>query len=79
MAEGKVEGAGKKSALSSRIMQMKFMQRGKDKPVSQEAVAEQVAQASHAFLTSLLCKHHIRVLARLTWRISAAGQEGRRG
>ena len=36
------EDAEKKPALSSRLMQMKFMQRGKEKTVLKEAVAEQV-------------------------------------
>lgn len=43
MAEGKTStDASKKPALSSRLMQMKFMQRGKEKTVLKEAVAEQV-------------------------------------
>lgn len=37
-----MEEARKKPALSSRLMQMKFMQRGKEKTVLNEAVAEQV-------------------------------------
>ena len=43
MAEGqKMEEAKKKPALSSRLMQMKFMQRGKEKAVLKETIAEQV-------------------------------------
>lgn len=42
MAEGKAGGAGKKPALSNRILQMKFMQRSKDKAAVQEAAKEQV-------------------------------------
>lgn len=42
MAEGKAGQAGRKPVLSSRIMQMKFMQRGKDKPAAQVAAVEQV-------------------------------------
>lgn len=42
MAEEKAGPADKKPALSGRIMQMKFMQRGKDRAVAQEAVKEQV-------------------------------------
>ena len=37
-----MDEAKKKPALSSRLMQMKFMQRGKEKTVLKEAVAEQV-------------------------------------
>lgn len=43
MTEGKTTtDANKKPALSSRLMQMKFMQRGKEKTVLKQAVAEQV-------------------------------------
>ena len=43
MAEGqKPAAAAKKPALSNRLMQMKFMQRGKEKTVLKEAVEEQV-------------------------------------
>lgn len=46
MTEGpKLEDAKKKPALSSRLMQMKFMQRGKEKTVLKEAMAEQVLSA----------------------------------
>ena len=47
MAEGKTKSdAVKKPALSSRLMQMKFMQRGKEKTILKEAVAEQVHKLS---------------------------------
>lgn len=49
MAEGKAEGGGKKPALSSRIMQMKFMQRGKGKAADQEAAKDQVYLAGPLF------------------------------
>lgn len=42
MAEGKVDGPAKKPAFSSRLLQMKFMQRGKEKAVVKEAVTAQV-------------------------------------
>ncbi|DBA92455.1 hypothetical protein WJX77_001854 [Trebouxia sp. C0004] len=42
MAEGKADGPAKKPAFSSRLMQMKFMQRGKEKAVVKEAVTAQV-------------------------------------
>ncbi|KAL3137397.1 hypothetical protein ABBQ32_006920 [Trebouxia sp. C0010 RCD-2024] len=43
MTEGKTTtDANKKPALSSRLMQMKFMQRGTEKSVLKQAVAEQV-------------------------------------
>ena len=43
MAEGqKPAAAAQKPALSNRLMQMKFMQRGKEKTVLKEAVEEQV-------------------------------------
>ena len=44
MAEGQAPAAAaaaKKPALSNRLMQMKFMQRGKEKAVLKDAVAEQ--------------------------------------
>ncbi|DBA81136.1 TPA: hypothetical protein ACH3X2_007105 [Trebouxia sp. C0005] len=41
MAEGKSDGPAKKAAFSSRLMQMKFMQRGKEKAVVKEAVTAQ--------------------------------------
>lgn len=43
MAEGQQKKeVSKQPALSSRLMQMKFMQRGKEKTVLKEAAAEQV-------------------------------------
>lgn len=43
MAEGQRKAeVSKQPALSSRLMQMKFMQRGKEKTVLKEAAAEQV-------------------------------------
>lgn len=42
MAEPNADAATKKPAFSSRIMQMKFMQRGKEKAVLKEAITEQV-------------------------------------
>lgn len=42
MAEGKADGPTKKPAFSSRLLQMKFMQRGREKPVVKGAVTAQV-------------------------------------
>lgn len=49
MAEGqKPAAAAKKPALSNRLMQMKFMQRGKEKTVLKEAVEEQAKTEDEA-------------------------------
>lgn len=42
MADIKADGSVKKPAFSSRLLQMKFMQRGKEKTVLKEAATEQV-------------------------------------
>ena len=42
MAEGKADGPAKKPAFSNWLLQMKFMQRGKEKPIVKEAVTAQV-------------------------------------
>lgn len=59
MADGhRKEEVAKQPALSSRLMQMKFMQRGKEKTVLKQAAAEQVlsplvaSQAHLSFVTS---------------------------
>lgn len=44
MADSTADAAAKKPTLSSRLLQMKFMQRGKEKIVLKDAIAE---QASH--------------------------------
>lgn len=55
MAEGKADGAAKKPAFSSRLLQMKFMQRGKEKPVVKEAVTAQVRFPTDLSFSSLAC------------------------
>lgn len=63
MAEGQQKKeVSKQPALSSRLMQMKFMQRGKEKTVLKEAAAEQVFSsliAPRAYLSyvTLQCLH----------------------
>ena len=53
MAEGKSDGPAKKAAFSSRLMQMKFMQRGKEKAVVKEAVTAQVRPSRNLAFSSL--------------------------
>ena len=57
MAEGKADGAAKKPAFSSRLLQMKFMQRGKEKPVVKEAVTAQVRSSRHISFPVWLLNH----------------------
>ncbi len=54
MAEGKADGPAKKPAFSSRLLQMKFMQRGKEKPVVKEAVTAQVRSSTHLYFPAWL-------------------------
>ena len=63
MAEGqKPAAAAKKPALSSRLMQMKFMQRGNEKTVLKEAVEEQVNNLYRYVLLVARCAHmHMHV------------------
>lgn len=57
MAQGKLdEDEKKKPALSSRLMQMKFMQRGKEKSVLKEAVAEQVLSVIPHLMLCVWCR-----------------------
>jgi hypothetical protein len=53
MAEGKADVPAKKPAFSSRLMQMKFMQHGKQKAVVKEAVTAQVRSSKHSAFSTL--------------------------
>ncbi len=57
MAEGKADGPAKKPAFSSRLLQMKFMQRGKEKPVVKEAVTAQVRSSRHLSIPAWLLNY----------------------
>ena len=52
MAQSKEDPPATKPALSSRLMQMKFMQRGQEKAIIEEAVVEQVRQTPYIGATS---------------------------
>ena len=53
MVEGKADGPAKKPAFSSRLLQMKFMQRGKEKAVVKEDVPAEVRSSTHLAFRSL--------------------------